>query len=88
MSVKTYLSHAVAKPLFAGLAVGAMNMLVLKETDMKTNAMFGAAVGAGIFSVSWVEPFASKLMPTTTAIGYIGKALEGRMLLALERRSL
>ena len=79
MSVKNYLSHAVAKPLSAGLAAGAMNVVILKETDMKTNAFFGAAVGAGIFSVSWVGPFASKLMPTSTAIGRIGKALEGRI---------
>ena len=80
MSVKNYLSHAVAKPLFAGLAAAAADHFVLKTTDYKKAAMFGASVGAGIFAVSWVEPFASKLMPTSTAVGHIGKALEGRII--------
>jgi hypothetical protein len=40
---------------------------------------FGAAVGGGIFSMSWIEPIVSPLFPTATPMGNIGKALEGRI---------
>ena len=79
MTVSSYLSHAVAKPLVAGVAAAALDHFVMGDPSMKSNAMFGAAVGAGIFAVSWVEPVVSPLFPTKTPMGNIGKALEGRI---------
>ena len=79
MTVATYLSHAVAKPLFAGLAAAAADHYLMQNPTLKDNAMFGAAVGAGIFAVSWVEPLVSPLFPTKTPMGNMGKALEGRI---------
>lgn len=79
MSVKSYLSHAVAKPLFAGLSAGLIDHYYMGTTDMKQNLYFGGAVGAGIFAVSFVEPIVSPLFPTKTPMGNIGKALEGRI---------
>lgn len=79
MTVATYLSHAVAKPLVAGLVAAAADHLVMKNPDIKGCALFGAAVGGGIFAVSWVEPIVSPFFPTKTPMGNIGKALEGRI---------
>ena len=79
MTVATYLSHAVAKPLFAGLAAAAADHYLMQNHTLKDNAMFGAAVGAGIFAVYWVEPLVSPLFPTHSPIGTVGKALEGRI---------
>jgi hypothetical protein len=77
--VGSYLSHAVAKPLVAGVAAGIADHFFMKNTNMKSNAYFGAAVGAGIFSVSWIEPIVAPLFPTHTPIGAIGENLEGRV---------
>ena len=41
--------------------------------------MFGGAVGVGVFSVSVLEPFVQKLMPTHTPIGHLTKGLESRI---------
>ena len=78
--MSSYLSHAVVKPLVAGITAGALDHFLMKNTDLKSCAMLGGAVGAGIFSVSWVEPIVSPLFPTATPIGNIGKDLEGRMI--------
>jgi hypothetical protein len=79
MSVKSYLSHAVAKPLFAGLTAGLIDHYYMGTTDMKQNLYFGGAVGGGIFAVSFVEPLVSPLFPTRTPLGSMDKALEGRI---------
>ena len=80
MTLHTYLSHAVAKPLFAGITAGLADRFIMKNPDLTSNMYFAGAVGAGIFAVSWVEPIVSKAVPTHTPIGHIGKALEGRIL--------
>ena len=80
MTIASYLSHAVAKPLTAGVVAAAIDHFWLKPAEIKQSALFGAAVGAGIFAVSWVEPLVSPLFPTKTNIGHIGKALEGRVI--------
>ena len=79
MKASEFLSHAVAKPVVAGLVAGALDQYVLKGGRIEESAMFGAAVGAGIFSVSWVEPLVGPYFPTKTPMGAIGKALEGRI---------
>ena len=79
MTVKSYLSHAVAKPLFAGITAGLADHLIMGNRNIKSCAMFGGAVGGGIFAVSWVEPIVSPMFPTATPMGHIGKALEGRI---------
>ena len=79
MTVASYLSHAVAKPLAAGVAAGVADHYLFGRGDMQKSAMFGAAVGGGIFAVSWVEPIVSPFFPTKTPMGNIGKALEGRI---------
>lgn len=79
MPMKSYLSHAVGKPVIAGVAAGLIDHFVMKNSDIKSNAMFGAAVGAGIFSVSWVEPLVSPMMPSNTPIGKVSKFAEGRI---------
>lgn len=79
MPMKSYLTHAVAKPLFAGVAASLLDHFVMKNSDIKSNAMFGASVGAGIFSVSWVEPIISPMMPTNTPMGKVNKFAEGRL---------
>ena len=79
MTVASYLSHAVVKPVVAGAVAGLADHLLMKNQNIKSCAMFGGAVGAGIFSVSWVEPLVSPMFPTHTPVGNIGKALEGRI---------
>lgn len=79
MKLSHYLSHAVAKPLVAGITAGIADHYVMKKTDLTSNLYFGAAVGGGIFAVSWVEPLVSPYFPTKTPVGAIGKALEGRI---------
>ena len=79
MTVKSYLSHAVAKPAVAGLAAAVIDHYVMGDVSYRRNAMFGGAVGAGIFAVSWVEPLVAPMFPTKTPLGHIGKALEGRI---------
>ena len=80
MKIKSILSHAVAKPVVAGLTAGLLDRFLMNNTNTKSNLMFAGAVGAGIFSVSWVEPVMTKMFPTKTPIGHIGKALEGRVI--------
>ena len=79
MTVKSLLSHAVVKPVVAGVVAGLADHLIMKNADLKACAMFGGAVGAGIFATAWVEPLATKLFPTKTLVGSAGKALEGRI---------
>ena len=79
MTVASYLSHAVVKPTVAGITAGIIDHFVMKNLNIRSCAMFGSAVGAGIFAVSWVEPIISPLFPTSTPMGHIGKALEGRI---------
>ena len=79
MTVASYLSHAVAKPLAAGVAAGVADFYLLKSGSMERSAYFAGAVGGGIFAVSWVEPIVSPFFPTKTPMGNIGKALEGRV---------
>ena len=79
MSVKSYLSHAVAKPLFAGLVAGLGDHYIMQNPHYQLNAQFAGAVGAGIFLASNVEQAVSPFFPTATPIGHIGKALEGRI---------
>lgn len=80
MHVKSYLSHAIAKPLVAGIAAGAADHFLMKNGNIKSNMYFGGAVGAGIAGVSWIEPLVSPCFPTHTPMGHIGKALEGRII--------
>lgn len=80
MTAASYLSHAVAKPLAAGVVAAALDHFVMKNADVKGCAMFGAAVGGGIFAVSWVEPIVGPMFPTKTPLGGpLAKALEGRI---------
>ena len=79
MTAASYLSHAVAKPLAAGVAAGVADFYLLKSGSMERSAYFAAAVGGGIFAVSWVEPLVGPMFPTKTPMGNIGKALEGRI---------
>jgi hypothetical protein len=80
MTAKSYLSHAVAKPLVAGIVAGMSDHFIMKNTNKTANAYFGLAVGGGIAAVSWVEPIVSPFFPTHTPMGNIGKALEGRII--------
>jgi hypothetical protein len=59
MTAQSYLSHAIAKPTVAGLAAAAADHFIMKNTDIKSNMDFAGAVGADIFSVSWLEPLVS-----------------------------
>ena len=79
MTVASYLSHAVAKPLVAGITAGVADRFIMKNDDLKSNLMFAGAVGAGIASVSWIEPIVSPMFPTSTPLGHISKSLEGRI---------
>lgn len=76
---KSFLSHAIVKPVVAGISAGAMDHLVMKNPDLKRCALFGGAVGLGIMLVSPVEMIVSPYFPTNTPMGHIGKALEGRI---------
>ena len=80
MTLHTYLSHAVAKPLFAGIAAGVADRLIMKNENLESNLLFAGAVGGGIFGVSWVEPIVSKAMPTHSPIGHLAKSMEGRII--------
>lgn len=80
MTVHTYLSHAIAKPLFAGIAAGVADRLIMKNENLTSNMQFAGAVGGGIAAVAWIEPIASKSFPTRTPMGHIGKFMEGRII--------
>ena len=79
MTVKSYLSHAVAKPLIAGICAGLGDHYIMGNPHYQLNAQFGGAVGGAIFLASNVEQVVSLFFPTSTPIGHIGKALEGRI---------
>lgn len=79
MTVKSYLSHAVVKPVVAGITAGLADHFIMNNKNIKSCAYFAGAVGGGIFAVSWVEPIVSPMFPTSTPMGHIGKALEGRI---------
>lgn len=79
MKLKTFLSYAVAKPVFAGATAGILDRFLLKNTDTKSNLMFAGAVAGGLLAVSWVEPVISKISPSKTPVGIMKKALEGRV---------
>jgi hypothetical protein len=80
MTVKSYLSHAIAKPIFAAMTASILDHYIMCNPDLKSSAYFGAAVGAGIFSVSWVEPIVSPLFPTATPLNNgVSKMVEGRI---------
>ena len=80
MTLHTYLSHAVAKPIFAGITAGIADRLIMKNENLKSNLYFAGAVGGGIFAVSWVEPLVSKAIPVHSPIGHMAKSMEGRIL--------
>ena len=76
---KSFISHAIVKPVVAGVAAGAMDHFVMGNPDLKRCGLFGGAVGLGIMAVSPVEMIVSPYFPTNTPMGHIGKALEGRI---------
>jgi hypothetical protein len=76
---KSFISHAIAKPVVAGAAAAAAEYFIMKNQNVKKCAMFGGAVGLGIAAVSPVEMIISPYFPTNTPMGHIGKALEGRI---------
>ena len=79
MTIKSYLSHAVAKPLFAGLAAGLGDHFIMGNPHYQLNAQFAGAVGGAIFLASNVEQVVSPFFQTASPIGHIGKFLEGRI---------
>ena len=81
-AAKSYLSHAVVKPFVAGAVAAAADHYFMKNPHVKENAMFGGAVGVGIFLASNVEQLASKFFPTATSLGVVNgveRNLEGRI---------
>lgn len=80
LNLKSYFSHAVVKPVVSGAVAAAADHFIMGDKDVKGNMYFGAAVAAGIASVSWVEPLVSNAFPTKTPIGMVGKVLESRII--------
>ena len=79
MTLKSYLSHAVAKPLIAGVVAGLGDHFIMGNPHYQLNAQFAGAVGGAILLASNVEQIVSPYFPTSTPMGHIGKALEGRI---------
>ena len=79
MTLHKYLSHAIAKPLVAGIAAKVADRLIMKNESLKSNLYFAGSVGGGIAAIAWIEPIASKSFPTKTPLGHVGKFLEGRI---------
>lgn len=88
MKIKSILSHAVAKPVIAGLTAGLLDRYFMNNTNTRSNLMFGGAVGAGIFSVSWVEPVVSKLFPTILETHWRVVSLRLRVVVELRMHSI
>lgn len=80
MTVKSILSHVVAKPLFAGITAAAAEHLLMKNNDIKSCVMFGGAVGAGVFGASSVGAIVGPMLHTSTPMGALGKNLEMRVI--------
>jgi hypothetical protein len=81
-AAKSYFSHAIVKPFVCGALSAVGDHVVMKNNDLKGCAMFGAAVGAGVFAASNVEQVASSFFPTATSIGRIAgveRFVEGRV---------
>lgn len=51
---KTLVPEAYSKPLIAGLVAFSIDRFVLKQSDMRKSAIFGASVAAGITAGKWV----------------------------------
>lgn len=79
-SAKNVFSHTVIKPVVAGGCAGLLDHLVMKNTDVKSNLMFGGAVGAGVFGASVVGAAVGPMMSTRTPLGVLKKTLEMRMI--------
>lgn len=78
----SYVSHAVVKPFVAGAVAGLADHYFFKNPHLKENAIFGGAVGAGIFLASNVEQAVSQFFPTATSLGVVNgvvRNLEGRV---------
>jgi hypothetical protein len=81
-AAKSYFSHAVVKPFVAGAVAAAADHYFMKNPHLKENAIFGGAVGGGIFLASNVEQAVSQFFPTATSLGLkdgIERNLEGRI---------
>ena len=81
-AAKSYFSHAIVKPFVVAGVAAAGDHFVMKNNDIKGCAMFGAAVGAGVFAASNVEQVASSFFPTATSLGVVNgvmRNLEGRV---------
>ena len=81
-AAKSYFSHAIVKPFVCGALCAVGDHVVMKNNDLKGCAMFGGAVGAGVFAASNVEQVASSFFPTATSIGKIAgveRFIEGRV---------
>jgi hypothetical protein len=81
-AAKSYFSHAIVKPFVAGAVAAAADHYFMKNPHLKENAIFGGAVGAGIFLASNVEQAISPLFPTATSLGVVNgvvRNLEGRV---------
>jgi hypothetical protein len=81
-AAKSYFSHAIVKPFVSAGVAAAADHYIMKNNDLKGCAMFGGAVGAGIFLASNVEQAISPLFPTATSLGVVNgvmRNLEGRI---------
>jgi hypothetical protein len=66
---KSFMSHAIAKPVIAGITASAAEHFIMGNQNVKKCLMFGAAVGVGIMAVSPVEMIVSPYFPTNTPMG-------------------
>ena len=78
-SVKSYLSHTVAKAIVAGGVAAAGDHFIMKNPDVKTCAMFGGAVAGGVFVAANFGELLHPYFPTASPVGAVGKVLEARI---------
>jgi hypothetical protein len=74
------MDSSFVKPLASGAAAIAIDRFVLKQTDMKKNAIFGASVAIGSYGGSIVAPMVPKslpdFLPMVDSTTLVGRALE------------
>ena len=78
-STKSILSHTVVKPIAAGAIASALELYLMKNTNLTSVGYFGLAVAGGVCVASAAGQGISPFFPTHTPIGALGKNLEARI---------
>jgi hypothetical protein len=69
----------VLKPIIAGLVCTVLDNQLTSEKDIRNNAVFGAVVGAGIYTAEMLAPPISQMLPQMEGPLANGKTVANRI---------